>query len=91
MNNVASCGAIFRDSLDSYLGSFTGKLKCSTMLHATLFSIILAILLSKLRFVDGICFGYRAGSDYLGAQLNIKNRPLIKKCKNNKLKELSPI
>jgi hypothetical protein len=43
MNNVASCGAIFRDSLDSYLGSFTGKLKCSTMLHTTLFSIILAI------------------------------------------------
>ncbi|MCH85541.1 RNA-directed DNA polymerase (Reverse transcriptase), partial [Trifolium medium] len=49
LNNSISCGAIFRDSLGSYLGSFFCRMDYPTILHVELFAITLAIEQAQVR------------------------------------------
>jgi hypothetical protein len=43
VSEATTCGVIYRDTHGAFLGGFSYKLACDTMLHAELFAFIIAI------------------------------------------------
>jgi hypothetical protein len=43
VSEATTCGVIYRDTPGAFLGGFSYKLACDTILHAELFAFIIAI------------------------------------------------